>query len=76
MELGILLHFGPIPKFYRELRRGVDTGTGAYGVFVSFVLFVSFGRSIIRPRGSEPSLDLILPARYTLTHAAPARTSR
>ena len=29
VDLGILLHFGPIPKFYRELRRGVDTGTGA-----------------------------------------------
>ena len=22
VELGILLHFGPVPKFYRELRRG------------------------------------------------------
>jgi GxxExxY protein len=29
VDLGILLHFGPIPKFYRELRRGVDPGTGA-----------------------------------------------
>ena len=29
VDLGILLHFGPIPKFYRELRRGVDPGAGA-----------------------------------------------
>lgn len=29
VDLGILLHFGPAPKFYRELRRGVDPGSAA-----------------------------------------------
>ncbi len=27
VDLGILLHFGPAPKFYRELRRGLDSVT-------------------------------------------------
>ena len=28
VDLGILLHFGPVPKFYRELRRGVGPRSG------------------------------------------------
>jgi GxxExxY protein len=28
VDLGILLHFGPAPKFYRELRRGLDAPSG------------------------------------------------